>query len=402
MRSQKQGQVSVAKAGSKSRDIHHEKRKLEGELLRLERDSFPEEDKQLIRDYVHFLEANNLSKGRLAKAVYQLRTLRKHAKCNFRKLDRPSIEQIVIWINNSAYAPWSKSDAKGWLKRFYRWMRTGQYLGQFPEEVSWVKTRLKANELTEPNILTGEEVQKMIDSAVQLRDKALISVLYEGGFRIGEALNMKTGDLSFDANGARGRVTGKTGPRTVRLISSVSLLGRWLEQHPEGSKADAPLWASFAHNYRGVQLEYHSVSNILKTAARKAEIEKRIYPHLFRHSSATRDAHFLNEAELRIKYGWDRFSTMPSMYVHLASKDVDEKLISIYSGKPFEQSKPDFVPVLCQRCNEKNTPGLKYCGRCGNPLDPAKLATNSISDIQSNLRLEAVEKKLEEALGKRK
>ena len=386
----------------KKKDIHHHERRLKEERLRLGNEMFPEEDKTLIVDYVRFLEAQGLSKGRLAKAMYQLRTLRKHSSCGFRKLDRSSIEQLVIWINNSGYAPWSKSDAKGWLKRFYRWLRSGLYMGPFPDEVSWIKTRLKQNELTEPDILTGEEVQRMIETTINPRDKAMIALLYEGGFRIGEALNMNVGDVAFDQNGARVRVNGKTGPRTVRLITSVALLARWIEQHPEGSRRDVPLWASFAHNYRGSQLEYHSVINVLKEAARKAKVEKRIYPHLFRHSSATRDAHFLNEAELRIKYGWDRFSTTPSVYVHLASKDVDDKLISIYSGKVVEPPKPEFMPLICSRCSEKNTPGLKYCGRCGSPLDLQKLALLSIEDGQANARLEAVEKKLEEALGQKK
>jgi len=72
----------------------------------------------------------------------------------------------------------------------------------------------------------------MVRSADKPRDKAFIAVLYEGGFRIGEILSAKVGDVEFDENGARLKVHGKTGSRTVRLITSVPLLARLLEEHP--------------------------------------------------------------------------------------------------------------------------------------------------------------------------
>lgn len=159
----------------------------------------------------------------------------------------------------------------------------------------------------------------MIECAETIRDKALIAVLYEGGFRIEELLNRRLGDVIFDANGAKVRVNGKTGPRIVRLITSVSLLARWIEQHPFRGKNRYALWASFSRESKGQQLEYHCKPILLKSAATCAGVGERIYPHLFKHSAATRDAHFLTEAQLRIKFGWSRFSTMSALYVHLAA-----------------------------------------------------------------------------------
>jgi hypothetical protein len=127
----------------------------------------------------------------------------------------------------------------------------------------------------------------------------------------------------------------------------------------------------------------------VKTAAKAAEVHKRIYPHLFRHSAATRDAHYLNEAELRIKYGWEKSSDMPSTYVHLAARDVDEKLISIYSGKVVKLRGPDFVPLICARCSEKCSPGMKFCSRCGTPLGQSDV-------VRSSLELESMKEKIKQ------
>jgi ribosomal protein L40E len=179
----------------------------------------------------------------------------------------------------------------------------------------------------------------------------------------------------------------------------VPLIAQWIEQHPRKADHYAPLWLSLAHNGKG-QLEYHSVVKIIKDAARGVGVQKRVYCHLFRHSSATRDAHFLNEAELRIKYGWEKGSDMPATYVHLAAKDIDEKLISVYSKKILEV-KPEFIPLVCGRCNEKNTPGTRFCGRCGTPLRVEELVKSSVNEGLLLRKLEEMELKLEKALNKK-
>lgn len=234
----------------------------------------------------------------------------------------------------------------------------------------------------------------MIERSSSPRDRALIAVLYESGFRIGEALNMRISDVAPDLQGARVRVSGKTGPRTVRLITSVPQLTAWLENHPLKRESQSWIWASLAHSCIGSQLEYHSVSAILKNAAKRAEVQKRVYPHLFRHSAATRDAHFLNEAELRIKYGWERNSTSPSIYVHLAAADVEQKLIAIYAGKAAEQQAPDYVPIMCSRCGERCGPGMVFCPRCGTPLSQEELAKAGIDGTIMVDRLLNLEEKL--------
>ena len=110
----------------------------------------------------------------------------------------------------------------------------------------------------------------------------------------------------------------------------------------------------------------------------KAGIRKKIHPHILRHSAATRDAKFLTEAELKVKYGWDMASKMAAVYVHLAGKDLDDKLVSIYAGKQIEPPRPEFRPIICQKCGEKNTPGQRYCGKCGTPLNLEELTKAGI------------------------
>jgi integrase/recombinase XerD len=386
-------------------DVHHYEKKLKWELKRLKEASFSRQDRVLLAKYAEFLEARGLNKGRIAKAVYQLRTLRIELKRDFNKVDKKTIEKLVIWINNrTGYTAWTKADARGWLKRFYRWLKLGTSEGEYPDEVSWIKTHVKLNETTQPDVLNGDEVEAMISKSDKPRDKAFIAVAFDGGFRIGEMLNIRLGDVNFDENGARVRVNGKTGPRVVRLVTAAPLLSNWVDQHPVGRARDpnAPLWISLATNYQAQErvLEYHSAVKIIKKAAIRAGVKKRIYPHLFRHSSATRDAKYLTEAELRIKFGWGRDSDMPSTYVHLAGKDVDEKLIRVYTGKPINPAHPEFSPILCSRCNEKNTPGMHFCGKCGTPLNQLELAQSSLEMESLKLKIKEMESLIQSSMSR--
>ncbi|HKW05411.1 MAG TPA: hypothetical protein VJN71_08945, partial [Nitrososphaerales archaeon] len=75
---------------------------------------FSRQDRSLIAKFAEFLEARGLNKGRIAKAIYHLRTLRIEFKRDFKKADKKAIEILVIWINNrTGYTAWTKADARG-------------------------------------------------------------------------------------------------------------------------------------------------------------------------------------------------------------------------------------------------------------------------------------------------
>ena len=74
---------------------------------------------------------------------------------------------------------------------------------------------------------------------------------------------------------------------------------------------------------------------------------------MLRHGSATENARFLSDSELKIKHGWTMGSRMPAVYVHPSGKDLDEKLFSIYSGKEAKPPTPDFMQLICVRCKTK-------------------------------------------------
>jgi integrase/recombinase XerD len=387
-------------------DIHHYPVKLANQLKLLRMEDFPSGEKKLIEDYTNMLLSKNINKGRIAKAIFLLRYLRKQLPCDFVDGDKRKIEDLVVWVNDKpTWGAWTKSDARGLLKRFYRWLRFGKYKGPYPDEVAEIQTGIKKNEEREVEVLETQEIEAMIRVADRIRDKAFIAVIFEAGLRIGEMLRLNVGSVSFDEHGAKVLVRiGKTGGRPVRLIASAPLLGRWLEVHTQRVDVRAPLWPSLDHSTgKGKRLSYQSAREIVVDNAAKAGVKKRVWPHLSRHTAATRDARFLNEAELKIRFGWSRDSKVPARYIHLAGKDVDEKVIAVYGkGKIEPIVRPEFVPRPCPKCSEKNSPGMRFCGRCGCPLDPSDLAKSTVEIQEMKQTLDQILNRLDNGSQARK
>jgi len=176
------------------------------------------EDPDLKR-FVDVLKLNNYSIPLMIRYMLTLKKVMQVTGKPLKDATKQDIERVVSELKKMK--PNTRDTELKQIKVFYRWLRTGSLeRGQpYPPEVAWIKSSIKRNEIKEPEILTEDEVKRMIDAANSLRDKAFIAVLYEGGLGIGEILPIKVKDISFDEYGAKIIVSGKTGPRIVRLIT---------------------------------------------------------------------------------------------------------------------------------------------------------------------------------------
>ena len=88
-------------------------------------------------------------------------------------------------------------------------------------------------------------------------------------------------------------------------------------------------------------------------------------------------------------FGWKQGSDMPSVYVHLSGRDVDDALLGVYGLKTVEQEKPKLTPKICPRCAVTNVLDAKFCSRCGLALDievavqmdKARASADSVMDV---------------------
>ena len=159
----------------------------------------------------------------------------------FFKATKDNLIALVGELNSiSKYSEHTKYDFKVVLKMFYKWLKGNDEF--FPPEIAWLKKDMKHQRHKLPEeLLTEDEVLMMANRADNLRDKALILVLYETGCRIGELISLSIKNVIFDQYGAILRVTGKTGDRRVRIISSSSALASWMNIHPRRDSPDSLL-----------------------------------------------------------------------------------------------------------------------------------------------------------------
>ena len=212
----------------------------------------------------------------------------------------------------------------------------------------------------------------MIKVADHPRDKAMVALLYESGFRIEELLTLCIKNIRFDEYGAKIMVRqGKTGMRLIRIVASVPFLSTWIENHPLSDNPDAPLWIGIGTRNKNKCMCYDNAWYLLKKLLKRAGIKKRVHPHLFRHSRATyfKKKKFSSD-QMCHYFGWVEGSKMPSRYTHLSGKDIEEDVLRINGIKiKDEEDNNKFISKPCPRCKESVSPGGKFCPRCGTPFD---------------------------------
>ena len=341
-------------------DVHAYRNRYELAIRLLRESGISQKNKELIEKFCNDCFAQGIKAGRVQKYAYILRKVAEWLEKDFDTANEDDLRRIVAKVNTSQFTEWTKYDYKRSIKKFFRW------LGK-EELISWLKCNGVRNRKLPEEILSEDDIKKMINSAQNARNRAIVAVLYESGCRAGEFLSMKIKNVSFDRYGAVILVHGKTGHRRIRLVSSVPYLAEWLNSHPLKDNPEAWLWISLK-NFR--RLPYGSLRTILRVIAEKARVKKKVNPHAFRHARATHLAKFLTEAQMKEYFGWVQDSDMASVYVHLSGRDVDRAILKLYGMEIAEECREETLkPKRCLRCGELNPATNQVCQRCFFPLN---------------------------------
>jgi site-specific recombinase XerD len=132
-----------------------------------------------------------------------------------------------------------------------------------------------------PQVLSLEEVAAIIDAIENEKHRILISIIYSAGLRRSEVRNLRLSDIDYH----RGLLFIKAGKGKKDRFSVLSpVLAETLKQYVAKYR---PLGYVFEGDKAGEPYSYTSMEAILKRAAAKAGIYKKVYLHLLRHSFAT-------------------------------------------------------------------------------------------------------------------
>jgi integrase len=300
----------------------------------------------------------------------------------------------TITTGEATLAESTKAVRRGVVKAFYRWLRGTD---TYPPEVAWIRTTRPGNgEIPTDELVTPEDLKVLLQACPHPRDRALLAVLFEGGFRAGEVCALHVGSVTFDEYGAvltlpKGAAGLKTGARRVRLLDAAPYLHAWFEAHPRKADRAAPLFPIVGDKNTGQRLSPDDVWYFTTSTARRAGLKKHLNPHLFRHTAATNAARAgWTEAMMRAYFGWSKGSDMPATYVHLAGKDYEDMLLEQRGLKQKGEGngRPALAPFTCRSCGAGNMITAMFCTACRKPLNPeaeAHLREGNMADFKEEL-----------------
>ena len=151
-----------------------------------------------------------------------------------------------------------------------------------------------------PEILSMDEVVRLLeqpagDTPKEIRDKAMLELLYATGIRVSELISLNEEDVSLSASFIRAQSKGKE--RIIPLYpAAVKALSHYIREVRPQLLADPEERALFV-NMNGERMSRQGFWKIVKHYQETAGISKDITPHTLRHSFAV---HLLeNGADLR-------------------------------------------------------------------------------------------------------
>lgn len=200
------------------------------------------------------------------------------------RVEREMVSRYLDWLYSEGREKSSQARNLSGVRSFFNFLLLTEKIETSPaEQISTPKSSR-----TLPDTLSTEEIDRII-SAIEVdtikgrRDRAMLELLYSCGLRVSELVTLRIGDLFFGEGYIR--VIGKGNKQRLVPISALARerIHLYLDERKKAKSSEEVLFL----NNRGKQLTRVMVFTILKQAAARAGIEKRLSPHTLRHSFAT-------------------------------------------------------------------------------------------------------------------
>ena len=246
-------------------------------------------------------------------------------------VDRACVVAYEADLVDRGYATSSVDRRVSVIKGFHRFLVREGYARRNPTDT----LQLPKPPERLPDVLSASQVGAMLaactgDGPPEMRNRAILEVLYGCGLRVSECTGLDLGDCILEEGYLR--VVGKGGKERISPISGAALeaLGAYLERaRPALAKPYAKPTAAVFLNARGGRLTRQSVHAIVADAGHLVGVAN-LHPHTLRHSFAT---HMLEGgADLRVIQeilGHSDISTT-QVYTHVSRTHIREEYLSAH------------------------------------------------------------------------
>jgi integrase/recombinase XerC len=254
------------------------------------------QSKQYLDDFRSYLIVEKNFSKHTAKAYYSdiLGYLLWLSEVNCTEVNFSKVREYLHFIQKFDYKKTTIARKIASVRTFYKYLYREKHVETNPALNLNAPKRPKPL----PKFLTTEEVMNIINSAPMdtpagYRNRVIIELLWVTGMRVSELSGLNFGDLNLEQNEIT--VFGKGAKERIVLIPDHSkrFLKRYLEcTRPliaKGYKLEpitdtTPVFI----NNTGYRLQNKTISNVINDVVNSIELPKKVTPHMFRHSFATR------------------------------------------------------------------------------------------------------------------
>lgn len=270
----------------------------------------------LRRRMIEDMQMRNFAKNTQRNYVHAVAQFAGHFRTTPERLGLEHIREYLIHLIQQQHASRSTYNVtRCGLKFFYR-----VTLGR---DWAFERIAIPRQESKLPVVLTRSEVARLLATPKRIKTRALLTTCYATGLRVSELVSLQLNDIDSQrmvirVHQAKGRKD-RHAPLSPRLLDL--LREYWKDRRPRhylfpGRDPKRPL-------------ESQTVQHNLRKATRQARIEKRITPHVLRHTFAT---HLLEAGvdlrTIQVVLG-HRSLRSTSLYTHISVQNIRKVSMSI-------------------------------------------------------------------------
>lgn len=240
---------------------------------------------------------------------------------DYLNLEYSNVTEYMVHLGNFKLSSTSINRHLSAIRSFYEYMIKNGYAKSSPFKV--ISGPKKEKKL--PNYLNYNEFEDLVsacdETALGLRNRMILELLFATGIRVSEAVSIKLDDIDF--KGREIKVFGK-GKKT-RIVYFNKVCQKVMSEYVLNARQELLKGRRSEYlliNHLGNPLTRRGIADILDKLIRKSSLKHKISPHTMRHTFATQ---MLNNGmdirEVQELLGHERLSTT-SIYTHVSNEEL--------------------------------------------------------------------------------